>query len=289
MAVKLTPAPLGPDGEAVLWPRAERGRRLPVTFEAVETLLVQTIEVLGLRSATGLAMSAGYSHGMGSRWVGPPPCAPSRAAIIRMIYLLALYKSDPAKWYGDRLRTIDWAHIHLYGTSFTPLKPSWGGLEVRDEVAVLSTTPLFPLRRQSTRDLRLQVETLLALTIRHLELKAMGGVARALHFTPDVCRSWLESPYRAMSVIALLKLWFLWIMHLENPRKWRGRRLLDTHWPTIHDHGLAYAPYVREDWAAEAAMLAEIRRSRSQLEEAEGGPTAGGMRFTPIVKRADRR
>ena len=40
-----------------LWPRAERGRRLPVTFEAVETLLAKTIEVLGLRSATGLAMS----------------------------------------------------------------------------------------------------------------------------------------------------------------------------------------------------------------------------------------
>ena len=77
-------------------------------------------------------------------------------------------------------------------------------------------------------------------------------------------------------------------MHLENPRRWRGRRLLDTHWPTIHDYGLAYARYVREGWPAESAMLAEARRHRRQLEEAQGGPTAGGMRFTPIVKRADR-
>lgn len=282
MALRLSSATPDSEGAAILWPRARRGRQLTVTFEAVETMLARSIRVLGLHSTAGMAKAIGYTHSSVKPWFDEPPRSPSSAAVLRLLYLFCLHKEAPEKWYGTSLMGIDWGHVHLYGIPFSPLGSSAGTMQVRRNRVIRASDPLFasrsPFKRIATS---LQFETVVALTIRHLGLKNLRGLAQAIGFSYDVCRMWFGDSPRKPSQIALYKLVFLWLLHLSNARKWSGLALLKVDWTKLTECGFEYERYQRPDWAEEAA---EVRKNQGQRRETSGGRLSDGTPLTPIVR-----
>lgn len=230
----LIPAPLDEHGRTILWPAPSRGLRTPVTREVVETILTCVTDDLGLTSRAALADAIDCSSTLAGRWMGGVARMPSRAMLIRMIYLCALYKSQPNQWWGEPLRELEWGTIHLFGLPYAPYKP-------------LTEPPLDPLfeprgqfpKRASWRSF----ETVLTFTLQMLGLGTLARLARALHISSPTCQGWVLSGRQGPSHVALLKILFLWILHLEDQRRWRGRRLASFDWRHIHEYGLGYRSY----------------------------------------------
>lgn len=282
MALRLSDAKPDSDGAAVLWPKPLRGKQLVVTSEAVETMLAGSIRVLGLRSAAGTARAIGFTPSAVRPWFEEPPRPPSSAAVLRLLYLFCLHAKAPERWHGDGLMGIDWNHVHLYGIPFTPLGSSAGTMQVRGNRVIRASDPLFasrsPFRKDATA---LQFETVIALTVKHLGLRDLQGLAQALGFSYGACRRWVGDSPRRPSQIALYKMIFLWLLHLSNPRKWSGLALLRIDWTKLIEYGIEYERYQRPEWAEEAA---EVRKNQRQRRETSGGRLSDGTPLSPIVR-----
>ena len=240
--VPLIHAPLGPEGEVILWPKPHRGQPSAITYEAVETILSRSIDHLRVKSYGGLALALGYNRSMGARWLRKDAHPPSRAAVIRLMYLFCLHKQDPERWSGSDLFLIDWDNIHIYGIPYT----QYGSINTTMEVysRELRLTALFrsrtPWRKATNWP---QFETVITWTVRYLRLKSLVGLGKAIDVPQPTVDGWIMPPKRGPSPLVLWKLAYLWVLHSDSPRTWSGAALRRVDWHNIHEYGVPYQPY----------------------------------------------
>lgn len=285
MGVKLKGTPLieaelGPDGEAILWPKPRRGQRLPISYEAIETIMSRSIDLLGLTSYTGLAMAMGFSRSMGGYWLRHPERPPSRAAIIRLLYLFCLHKQDAARWSGTDLFLIDWDNVHFYGIPYTPYATAGTALPLDGGEVWTSRTPLFRSRHPRRKGTNWpQFETVITWTIHYLRLRSLVGLGKAINFSQPVVDGWLVPPKRGPSPLALWKMAYLWILHFDNPHKWVGVALRSVDWRNIHTYGVPYQPYSPYNSDEDTEEVRRFLKQRQATQQQQAG-----LLITPIVK-----
>ena len=271
-------APLDADGEAILWPRPGRGERLGLTWEGVETVLCRSLDVLGLTSYSALAEAMGFNRSMIRKWRGENARPPSRAAVIRLLYLFCLHKKDAQVWRGTDLSLIDWNNVHLYGIPYTPYSTTATATHVDDGVVTTAKIPLFRSKHPNRKATGWpQWETVLTWSIRGLRLKSLVGLAKAVNLSVETVNAWVKPPKRGPSPVALWKMAYLWLLHFDDPQKWSGAALRSVDWRSIHKYGIAYQPYAPFDSGEDTEDVREFLRQREAARQV-------GARFTPIVK-----
>lgn len=276
----LISAPVDRRGEAVLWPVARSTRRTPVTREAVETILVHALLVLELSSLSALGGAIGYSATSVLRWYGQGRICPSTAALMRILYLICWRAQLGAQWDSSLLRSLSWTGIHQHAIPYTPY-PLSGNRQAKDGLAGRRGQVLFPSTtpyRKSTR--WFQLETVVTLTIIQLRLGSLGGLTKALNSPRGTCEFWLKQRRRPTPEV-LLRLAYLWLLHLNDPRRWTGDALTRIDWLSIHEHGygIPFEPYCKYGLPRDSQEILDFLERRAA---AKSQPPV--LRFTPIVK-----
>ena len=241
-------APRGSEGETILWPRPGRGQRTAITFEAVETVMSCSLDVLGLTSYSALAQALGFHRSMGRHWRRGEGRPPGRAAVIRLLYLFCLHKKNPERWTGTDLYLIDWDNVHTYGIPYTPYSTAAAAMDVDNGVVATATTPLFRSRYSHRKATNWpQWETVLTWSIRYLRLKSLIGLAKAVNLSVETVNAWVKPPKRGPTPVALWRLAYLWLLHFDDEQKWFGAGLKSVDWRSIHEYGIPYQPYAPFD------------------------------------------
>ncbi len=277
----LISAPLDGRGEPVLWPVARSTRRTPVTREAVETVLVYAMMVLGISSLSALGMAIGYSATAALKWYGADRRCPSTAAVMRILYLLCWRARLGAQWDSDVLRSLNWSGIHQFAIPYTPYRGS-GSRQARGDLAGRRGQALFrPSSQYRKKASAFQLETVATLTITHLHLGSLGGLTKALNAPAGTCESWEMFTGRPPTPEMLLRLAYIWLLHLNGPRQWTGGALTRIDWLSIHEHGygIPYEPYEKYGIPRDSQEVLEFLERRAATRSQ---PPI--LQFTPIVR-----